>query len=186
MAKLVINTAAVEEPVTVAELMTHARIDSMDEAELLGQLLRDAREAAEGFCWAKFLQQTWDEYFDSFASPLVLTHQPVSSLTHVKYTDTGGTEQTLGTSVYELGEVNGKGVVRLKYDQTWPSGVRGHPDVVVVRYLCGYGDERHEVPHNVRAAIKIHAAHCYEFRELEKPIPDAFYRLLRPYSFREF
>jgi len=129
------------------------------------------------------LTQTWDQYFDEFEDPLYLRYPPLGSVTSVKYVDANGDTQTLASSVYEAGEENEIGIVRRQYNQDWPS-VRGHEDVVIVQFVCGYGGQA-DVPERIKHAIRLHAGWFYRNREGQL-LPDAFYRLLAPYRVLEF
>jgi uncharacterized phiE125 gp8 family phage protein len=185
MAKRVLITAATERALSVTNFKTHARIDETAEDTYIGTLLDAAEDEAETFCWRKFITQTWDQYFDGFSDPLVLAFAPVSSITSISYLDENGTTQTLATSVYELAEVDGLAVVRLKYNQSWPT-TRAHEDVVTVRFICGYGAAT-AVPQRIIQAIAVHAAWAYRNREgdVEK-LPETFHRLLRPFRLQRF
>jgi uncharacterized phiE125 gp8 family phage protein len=191
MAKRVIATAATVTPITLAELRTHLREPDHAEDAFLNTLISAAVEWCEGYTWSKLCSQTWDEYFDGFASPLPLWYSPVSAITSVTYTDTDGDAQTLAATVYELGNDNGKGTCRLKYDQTWPS-TRGHADVVTVKYVTGYGAAS-AVPTPIKHAIKLLCGHLFENREQTiesiglgiKGIPFGIFSLLAPYCFWE-
>ncbi|MFA7121888.1 MAG: phage head-tail connector protein [Bacilli bacterium] len=167
--------------VPIATLAAHLRIDSRDEDAVLNDLLREAVAAVEDATRRRLLTQTWDESFDDFTDPLMLSEQPVSSITSVTYTDSNGDTQTLSTSIYELGKLNGWSVVRKKYDQNWPS-TRAHEDVVTVRYVVGYGTAA-SVPDSLLKAVRVHAAWNHRHREGE-PIPDGFYHLISPYRLR--
>jgi len=178
MAKITLNTAAAGRVVTPSELRLHSRIDSNEEDSLLDDLIVAATEEAEEYTWRKFLSQTWIQYFDSFADPMVLYFSPVSSITSVGYTDSNGDTQTLGVTIYELGIVNGVSVVRRKYNQDWPT-TRSHEDVVAVTFVVGYGAAS-AVPQRIKQAIKFHAGFRHENREIES-VPRAFYDLLYPF-----
>jgi len=182
MAKLSLNTAPATQSITVSELNAHARIDVTDENTLATNLIVAAEAAAEEFCLSKFVTQTWDQYFDGFAEPLVLSLPPVGTVSYVHYIDADGVEQTLSTDVWEQAELLGVGIVRRKYDQSWPD-VRTHPDSVIVQFSCGYGAAA-SVPQPIRQAIAVHAAHFFQFREGEQPVPESFARLLCPHSYR--
>ena len=184
MAKTELVTGPTVEPVTVADLLEHSRIDSHEEDGFLKTLLADALKAVEDRTWWKLITQTWDQYFDEWDDLLVLDHQPVQSLTQITYTDAAGNSQTLSSSIYELGEWNGLGVVRRQYDQNWPTA-RGHEDVITVRYVCGYGDAASDVPENLRAAIRLHAHHSYKYRGQES-LPGVFYSLTDADTARRF
>lgn len=181
MSKVTLITApTLTSPVTVDDLLAHSRIDSDEENTELVALLAAATDEAESYTWRRFLTQTWDFYYDEFTDPMRLYYPPVSSITSVKYLDSNGTLQTLSSTYYELGEVNGEAVCRLKYNMSWPTA-RDHPDAVVIRCVCGYGDSE-DVPPQILHAIRIHAAHYFEHREGEVPLPAEFARLLSPYK----
>ena len=184
MAKLTLETAQTLRLVSADDLCSHCRIDAPDEDEYLEGLLDAAEADAEDYTDRRFLTQTWDQYFDGFNDPLYLRYPPLQSVTSVKYIDTAGVEQTLSTSVYEVGSERGVGVVRRKYDQDWPS-TRGHEDVVIVRCKVGYGDDCVDVPDRIRHAVRLHAAHQYRYRE-GQPMPDGFRRLLSAFVVKEF
>ena len=177
--KIVISVQPVVEPVSVEDFQVHSRITVANEPDYayLEGLLKAGRQEVESSAWCALITQSWEQYFDAFADPLVLDMQPVDSITSITYTDTDEATQTLATSYYELGEDNGKGIVRLKYGEEWPTTL-GHPDVVKVTFKAGYGLKPEDVPGHLKSAIRIYAAHYYEHREGDKELPDAFFRLL--------
>lgn len=150
-------------PVTLQQLKEHVAIAHTDDDALLERLLQAAVSAVERKLWSKLVTQTWDFYFDSFASPIRLPFPPCQSVVSLKYRDNNGTLQTLATTVYEAGDDNGVGIVRLAYNQTWPT-CRGHYDDVVIRATVGYGPPE-DVPAELKLAICQTAANAYEFRE---------------------
>jgi uncharacterized phiE125 gp8 family phage protein len=174
-----------EEPVSVAEMKVFARIDDSEEDPTLAELLAEARALAEERTWSRFVTQTHDAYYDGFTDLANgLPYPPVASITSVTYVDTNGDTQPVANTVYELGENIGIGVVRLQYDQTWPTDVRSHPDSVIVRFTCGYGAAS-AVPLRIRQAIIVYATHLCDGRD-ETDEPPAFNNLLSQYSFRSF
>ncbi len=162
--KRVLITAPTIEPVSVSELRDQSRITGNDEDGYLSALITKARTYIEEKEWRAHITQTWDFYFDSFGSRLCLSKPPNQSITTVKYVDTDGSTQTVTSSIYELGEQDGIGFVRLAYNQDWPSDVRSHPDTVIVQAVCGYGGVS-SVPATTKHAITLLAAHWYELRE---------------------
>jgi uncharacterized phiE125 gp8 family phage protein len=181
--KITLETAPTTDAVGLQEFRDHSRIKTHAHDAHLQRLIKGAQRAAEGYLRRKLITQTWIQYFDGFADPLELRFPPLSSITSVKYIDTAGATQTLATSVWEAGEENGVGVVRRKYDQTWPS-TRAHEDVVWVEFVCGYGAKA-VVPEPIKAAIRVHAAYFYRKREGGE-VPDAFFDLLRPFRALQF
>lgn len=145
MAKSVLSVAPTEWPISATDLKTHlhwddaAGSDTYDSDAHLLQLVKDATAIAEAETWKRFCAQTWIDYLDSFPTFIDLQQQPVASITSVAYYDTAGTLTTLSSTVYELGSVNGRGVVRLTYGQSWPA-THDHEDVVIVTYVAGVDD----------------------------------------------
>jgi uncharacterized phiE125 gp8 family phage protein len=145
VAKLVLDTAPTEWPISVDDLKSHlkwddaAGSDDVDTDAHLLQLIKDATELAEAEAWKVFCTQTWVEYLDAFPTVIVLTKQPVASITSVKYYDSAGDLQTLSTDVYELGFIDGRGLVRLKYSQSWPD-TWDHDDAIYITYVAGVDD----------------------------------------------
>jgi uncharacterized phiE125 gp8 family phage protein len=183
--KSVIVTPAALEPVTPSEVREHSRIDDHGEDPYLATRITAAREAAEARTHSVIVTQTWDDSFDVFDGTLLLDKQPVQQITSVTYTDAAGDANTLSDTVYELGTVKGLGVVRLKYQQVWPSDVRIHQDAITVRYVAGYGLPP-EVPQQIKSAIELYVSHFNECREGETPLSKAFNNMLGPYDFGRF
>jgi len=164
MAKLEVVTAPTSEPVTIAELKDHLAVTDGEFDSYIQHIGQAAREWVEDTTWRSLITQTWDQSFDRFETVMRLRNPPVSSITSVKYTDTSGTQNTVTSSVYELGEWDGVSTVRLQYQQTWPASVRGHADDVVVRYIAGYGAST-AVPEVFKHAIKLLVGEMFEHRE---------------------
>ena len=183
--KLELTTAATEEPVDPGELMMRARISTSSEGSLLTDMLAEALDAAELHTSSRFITQTWTAYYDRFADLVHgLPFAPAASITSVTYVDTDGDTQTVDSSVYELGTKYGIGRVRLKHDQSWPTDVRLHEDVVIVKAVYGYGAKA-AVPLSIKAAIILHAANAYDQRG-EAVVPRAFYNLLARYNYSSY
>jgi uncharacterized phiE125 gp8 family phage protein len=152
----VTRTEPSTEPVTVDELRAHLRMSVKTHDSDLSDYITTARQVIEEAYLSKALiDQAVVEYFDTFADGMELRWAPVDSVTSVQYLDTDGDSQTLAATVYELGDVLGQGVVRLKYDQVFPS-IRAHADVVWITYTAGYGAKA-DVPKAIRRAILLYA-----------------------------
>lgn len=187
--KLVLQTAPTDEPVTAAEAATWLRETDSSRLTTIGELVDSAIAELEREYWTQFCTATWDQYFDAWpASRFLLRKNPVISVSSVKYTDHDDTEQTVATSVWEQADENGRGIVRLKHDQMWPSDCRGHQDDIVIRYTAGYGAAA-AVPAPIKHALKVWIAAAYAFPDgvstlrLSQP-PIAVENLMAPYSYR--
>ena len=174
------RTQPTTEPVTVGELRTQLLIDTTEHDGDLADMISEARREAETVrCGdVALIDSACVDYFNTLEGDMELHWAPVDSITSVAYLDSNGDSQDLAETVYELGTINGMGVLRLKYDQTWPS-TRCHPDCVTVTYKAGYGEEATDVPPGVRRWIKARAAWLYQNRDGEEyPWPDTMNVLL--------
>lgn len=146
------RTEPTTEPVTPEELRARARLLGTEHDEQLREMIVEARTTIE-LSWIRqaIMHQTCIDTFD-FLSRMELRWSPVSSITSVVYLDGDGDSQTLATSVYELANENGLGVVRLKNDQVWPT-TQSHEDVVTVTYVAGFGATPDDVPPPIKSAI---------------------------------
>ena len=189
MSKTSLITAAAATPILLADVETHLKWDDAagatdyDADAYLTTLIDRALDIAENETWSRFYTQTWDEYFDGFDAVIRPTIQPIQSITTVKYLDTGGSEQTLADTVYELGKENGRDVIRLKYAQSWPA-VRAHQDVVYVRMIVGYGVTA-AIPDAILHAMHLIVASLATHRgETDFELPKAARQLLSQYTYR--
>jgi uncharacterized phiE125 gp8 family phage protein len=150
------------EPVRAEEVREQLKLDHRDEDPLLRELVIEARAECETvFLGDRLLiSGTCVDYFDAFEDPTELHWSPVSSISSVTYIDTDGDSQTLSADTYELGQRYGMGILRLKYDQSWPS-TRSHEDVITVTYVAGYGTAVADVPRPIRRWIQARAAWLY-------------------------
>jgi uncharacterized phiE125 gp8 family phage protein len=174
--KLVLQTAAADVPVPIVTAAEHLRVVDEDDYPTILRLIGAATERLQKRHWTQFVSATFDEYFDGFADELPLRINPVVSVASVKYTDMDGVAQTVGTSVWELGSVHGRAAIRLAYGQSWPSGLRGHADTVVVRYVAGYGTQA-AIPQAIVDAILIEVGDLYLIRD--PVVPERMRRLDR-------
>ena len=158
----VLVTAPTDLPVLLTDLAEHLRVVDAQEYPRLDRLLRLAVDEIQDRSGYQLCTATYDQTFDAFADPLRLDRPPLSSVTSVTYTDTGGNSQTLSTDVYEVVTDETPGAIRLKYGQSWPA-LYGHQDVVTVRFVCGWGGAS-DVPNNFRYAVQLYAEGLFDRR----------------------
>lgn len=138
-------TAAACEPISVELAKAHCRITSSDEDALVEGWIASAREWIEGFTGRQLIGATWDLSLDEFpCGALALRKAPLRSVTHVKYLDGDGTEQTASASLYRVKTFAGPharpGHLSLEYAQAWPV-VRPVRDAVTIRFVGGYSNQ---------------------------------------------
>lgn len=192
--KTVLNTAPSQDPISLASLKTFLRIDGSSEDTLLTSILRAATKRLEKLTGKKFVDQTWDIYFDYFPgkakdvwwdgtregaiselySPCGIIELPFGTLKSVSgfYTyDNDGTEYEFASSNYVIDNIGSKGKIALKNSTTWPATVLRPLNGIKITAVFGYGDgyiedpeTASEVPEDIQEAIKQLAAVMYEHR----------------------
>jgi uncharacterized phiE125 gp8 family phage protein len=189
---LVLVAGPAVEPVTVVEAKAQARIDTDADDGLIAGYILTAREAAETFTRRKLYTQTWDYTIDGtwptakvngwYRPRIILPLPPLQSVTHVKYYDTSGVEQTLDPSQYRVDPTSYEGRIDAAYGVVWPS-VRDQMATITVRMVVGFS----ALPEAVRQAILLTVAHYYANREsvvtgtISTEIPQSAQALLFPY-----
>lgn len=205
-------TAPAIEPVTLARAKNHLRVDVPDDDQYIQDLISGAREQLENAYEQAFITQTWDIFMDRFpaswpflpAAPIWTTgwplasrwidiaRQPVAAITSVRYTDSGGTLQTMPTTDW-FGDVPGARV-GLNFGKVWPAVPLRPLNGVQLRVDLGYGATAALTPFSVRQAILLLIGHYYLNREqvlLEQRIrpidlPRGVQDLMNPLDWRSF
>lgn len=126
----------VTEPLALADVRAHLRIDeSAEDAQLAGYLAA-AREAVEGDSGQVLVCQQWLTAWDQFGV-LTLPYGPVIGILAVQYRDSVGTLQTVAATEYELDGFGTPATLVAAVGKTWP--IPGAvANAVQVRYYAGY------------------------------------------------
>jgi uncharacterized phiE125 gp8 family phage protein len=155
------------EPITVAELKEHLRVETADEDTLIGGILAAAREQIEDWTRRALMTQTWEYYLERFPSCgyIVLPFGNLQSVTSFKKRDCYGVETALTVTTDYLVETNGDrhGRIVLPYGGTWPGDTLFPSKPITVKYVCGWAT-RDAVPVKIKQAIKLICAERYENR----------------------
>jgi len=173
-------TAPAVEPVTLELLKSHCRVDITEDDDDITRLGKVARRHVEEICGRKLISQTWDVYYDSFGSEMILPFSPLKEIGSVQYYDTSGTLATVAVTVFEAGAALSVPKIRLQYNQSWPSA-QGREDGIICRCVFGYGAAATSVPDEYLHAIKCLVEFWYDNRGEEGKIPDFVYNILVPY-----
>lgn len=182
--------------VSLAEAKAHLRVDVDDENVLIEALLQAAEEWAENYCRRSFVQRTLELRMDCFPAEIRLPRGPVISVTHVKYTDAGGSVATMDAAGYQVDTYSVPPRIVPVFGGTWPTPKVGSLNAVLVEYEAGYAPSgsptnADNVPLAVKAAIKLIVGHLFEHRELVAEralheVPFAVKHLLAAFEVRDF
>lgn len=162
-------TPPAEEPVTRAEAKKQCEVATAITAHdsHFDRLIKMARIRAEELTGRQLVTATWDLFLDAFpadgVSRLQIPRAPLASVTHVKYIDAGGTQQTLDSSLYKVVTAREPGEIHPAYGTVWPIA-REEPDAVEIRFVAGYGDAA-DVPELLKEAMLLLIGHWFEHRE---------------------
>lgn len=157
-------TAPAEAAVTQAELEAHARAAGQPTAQLTGHVAA-AQAWVERVTARKLILQTWKEFRDAFprGDRIELPFGQLSSVTHVKYTDATGYQDTFSSDYWEISTAREPGILALSYGCSWPSTTLRVLDPIEIQFVCGWTTAE-DVPADLRAAILMLATHFYENR----------------------
>jgi len=166
---LILDTAPVNDPVTLEEVKEHIHVDFNDEDARIADFIKaatqrlDGRDGSLGRC---LVTQTWKLTLDRFASEIAIPLPPCQSIDAITYVDPDGVTQTLAPTEYQafaLGTVEGA-KVRPAYGKSWPT-IRNVPEAVTITFTAGFGDDPEDIPEPIRTAIKMRVGHLFEHRE---------------------
>lgn len=164
MGNFKVTTAPASEPVTATEVKAALNIETTDDDDLLADYITEARQWVEQQCGSALITQTVTEKFDLFGEMLMLTVNPVQSVTSVKYYDEDGTQQTLAASKYDVDVYSVPCRIAESTNNSWPS-VQDRIAPIEVIYVAGYGDDAADVPGPIKRAIHLYVGSLYAQRE---------------------
>lgn len=188
--RLVLDTAPDREPVTVGEIKEQCRITITDDDNLIERYITTARKRIENLLGRALITQTWDYYLDDWPANnyIVIPKGQLQTVTHVKYTDSNGDTTTWSNTEYNEDTYSDPGRVTLEYGYTWPSATLHLQNPIEITFVCGYGDNKNDVPEPIRQCILFLTAQLYENREPffigphdQKEVPLGFYDYLNDY-----
>jgi uncharacterized phiE125 gp8 family phage protein len=160
--------ASTDEPLAVAEVRGHFRLESdTDDFTVAGKLLA-ARKRIETRTLRSLMRSQYDMAVDRFpcdGSPIRLPRMPPVSVDRVTWFNTDGTSQDFGSSGWFLDTYSEPGRLCLKSGYTWPSATR--PQVGgVIRFTAGYTTTPESgIPDPLLEAVRKLALELYENRE---------------------
>lgn len=158
MAEATQTSAPATEPVTLEECKSQLRLQVSDDDPLILSYIAAARSYVEAIVGQQLVTATWEWKTDGFQPLFLLPHSPLQSVTSITYIDTGGTTQTLATSVYQTDTASVPGRIMVAQGQAWPAVQSGTFNTVTITYVAGHGAQG-VVPENFKQAIRLLVAH---------------------------
>lgn len=181
--QLALDTAPAETPVSVADIKTHARIETSDDDALLSDYLDAAVSFLDnkGALGRAIVTQTWVQSFCAPYGAVRLIMPTVQEITEIAYYDADNANQTEALSDYLLTGADDRKWVAPVNGKSWPS-TYSRPDAIRVKYTAGYGGAS-AVPESVKQAIRLLVCQWYWNREAvgdgkAMPLPYGFDALI--------
>lgn len=184
------TTQPTNEPVFLADMKNHLRVDIADDDDLIAALIMAARERAEEFTGRALVTQGYTMAMDQFpfycpvnsqhymqyagqgltvmspyyqAHHIIIPRPPLQTIESIKYTDMNGVQQTLDPNAYLVDTLSSPGRVQPPFGQIWPIALP-QMNSVQIKFTAGYSDTN-PLPSVFIAAIKLIVGALYENRE---------------------
>ena len=182
-----VTTKPAVEPVTLAEVKSHLRLDSTEEDGILNQMITDARDIAERWTNRKFITQT----LTSYAQPCGGHEEPwwegtrrgsinllvpgdgqfifnwgnAQSVTSIHTIDLNNNENLYAATNYYLDNADEDifPSVQLNNDSESLGVLRARNSIKIV-WVAGYGPDAEDVPGGLRRGILQLIGHMYTHR----------------------
>jgi uncharacterized phiE125 gp8 family phage protein len=180
---LTLLTGPVAEPVTLADMKAHLRVETSDEDDLIAALVQSARLHVEARTRRALNVQTWRLHLDQWPDHTIISVRlaPLRAVTAARLYNEAGVATTLPPSLFQvLGGAPGRLLVGAV---PWPSRAAGGIEIDIE---AGYGPAAADVPQALRHAIRMLAAYWFENRALApgvatETLPPGLDGLLAPF-----
>ena len=147
----------------------HLRVEHYEDDTYIDLLIEAATDHAQRYTRRQLINRDFILYLDGFPRDsriIKLPKPPVSAISYVQYTDTGGTTGvTFAASKYHTDFISEPPRIALKTGEVWPSTECNTPNSVQIEYTAGYGATYTSIPDGIRQAMLIMIGHWYENRE---------------------
>ncbi|MBO0134552.1 head-tail connector protein [Agrobacterium burrii] len=173
------------EPLTLAEVKAHLRLDSGDEDALLTTLIRTAREHLERTTGLCLLRQTWRLYLDRWPQTgvILIGKGPVQTIETILVFGSDGRETNITAADKLLDGTARPARLWLRDPLTPGRAMNG----IEIDFIAGYGEAGTDVPDALKRAMLMHVAQMFAFRGAVAPenqpaaVPAGYERLVSPF-----
>ena len=175
-----------EPVISLAEVKDHARVDFSEDDYLLSTYVSAAIDHIDGYSGILgrcLVSQVWQVKLESWPAGALRLPFPDVSAIGISYVDAAEVTQQVAAADVELVEGALGTEVRFKGTFARPGLSAATDQPISVTMTAGYGAAT-EVPHAIKVAIMLLAAHWYEFREASGKggsLPFGVNALLTPY-----
>lgn len=179
---LVLKTDSALEPVGQPEWMEYAHKDQeIGEEVLLPVLIKGMRKICERWMRRACIDQVWVLSFDAWPTgrpDVELPISPLSSIVEVRTLDDDGSPTVIDDSLYWIDTASEHGRLVLKPG----TSIIPIRDVngIEVEFKTGYGDEKTDVPDDLRLGLMQAITDAYDTGEME--VSERASKLLLPYQ----
>lgn len=154
-----VTTPNAELPVTLEAARYQLRNEDLSyDDEHVRRLIKAVADEIERTYGLALLTQTIVQYHSQFpdnsSTPMLFRISPLVSVTHVKYLDPDGVEQTWSSDEYTTGPYNMTSFLLPKPGKNWPTDVALHlPNAVRITYSAGFGASASYIPATINMAM---------------------------------
>ncbi len=176
------------EPLTLAEVKAHLRLDGGDEDELLLSLMKTAQAFLEGETGLCLIAQSWRLYLDRWPRDGVMRilKSPLQAIQSVTVYGLDGEAVDVSLEDHLLDGAGRPARLWLRDPPSPGRAVNG----IEIDFSAGYGEAGTDVPDTLKRAMLIHIGHMFAFRGVisadQQPagVPDGYERLIAPFRLR--
>jgi len=171
MYALQISSISTAEPVEIADVKTHLKIQTTAEDTLIDLYITAARQSCENLIKRSLVDTRWALMIDDFySSRIELPRPPLSTVVAditVSYRKTDGNTTNLSSTYYTIEHRAEPGFLRLNHQLNWPNNVQDSEGAVTISYRSGYSSvtETTACPEGIKHWIKMRVGQMLEYRE---------------------
>ncbi|MDX2259413.1 MAG: head-tail connector protein [Hyphomicrobiaceae bacterium] len=186
MALVLVGGPAVE-PVSLAQVKAHLRLDGDSEDLLVASLILTSRLHIEAALGLALVSQQWRLVLHDWprGGEVRLPLRPIADVSEIRVKDAAGVPAVLAPASY-VADLAGNAPRIVSAGAALPRPGRIAAGIKI-DLMAGYGPEPDDVPAPIRHALLLLVAHWYEHRDpieigaQDAVIPDAVSQLLKPF-----
>lgn len=184
----ILTTPPSAEPITLAEVKAHLRLDDGNEDALLSSLITTAREHLERTTGLCLIAQSWRLCIDLWPRDgiLQIVKHPVQAIENITVYDHAGAPVEVLLEDHLLDGEARPARLWLRNPPVPGQVMNG----IEIEFVAGFGETGVDVPDSLKQAMLLHVAHMFAYRGVvsleQQPagVPDGYERLIGAYRLR--